>query len=55
MYESKYKNLNVISLGYYAKSQKLRKSVENIIKEFLLIKKQPHNKEKQKNNKKEIK
>ena len=38
-YKSKYKNLNVISLGYYAKSKKLRKSVINIISEFLSINK----------------
>ena len=50
MCKSKYKNLNIISLGYYSKNQKLRKSVKNIIKKFLSIKKQTSNKGKQKKN-----
>ena len=55
--KAKYKNLNEISLGYYSKSKKLRKSIRNLIKEFLSYKNQLdksilQNKEKEK--KKEI-
>ena len=39
MCKSKYKNINVISLGYYAKNKKLRKSVKNVINGFLSKKK----------------
>ena len=55
MYESKYENLNVISLGYYVKNKKLRKSVRNLISRFLSTKKQSLNQKKRKNSKKEMK
>ena len=54
MCKSKYKNLNTISLGYYEKSKKLRKSVKNVIKIFLSTKTQILIDEDQKSNIKEI-